>query len=191
VTASDDQRAPIAPETDQIAASVSAHVRELMAQAEQSARQVRDEVEARTARQAAETRVAAETDAERIRHAAETQAAQYLADARLRVEEYARARQQRIDDLTGELLERATVLQRRLDEAIDVRARLDETLDALSATRDLIGTEAERPIDPAPPLEPSAADQRVRAAAGELPERLAAHTNRPGVTEATPPEDSA
>jgi hypothetical protein len=176
-----------APQADDIAASMTARVQSIMAEAERSARQVQEEVEARTARQAAETRIAAETDAARIRSAAESQAAQYLADARARVEEYAVARQRRIDELTNDLLERGALLQRRLDEAIDVRARLDETLAALTQASADARAEATRPADPLPDL-PSPSAGR----AGEpLPERLQGHAAAPPRGTDAPPEGSA
>lgn len=179
-----------APRSEEIAASITERVNEIMSQAEQAGRQVQEEVEARTARQAAETRLAADADADRIRRAAETQAAKYLTDARARVEEYAAARQQRIDDLTTELLERAQLLQRRLDEAIDVRARLDETLDALTAARALTGAEGARKPDPLPPIEADdPTGQQVRNVAQELPEPLRQRSVAPpsGPTAVPPP----
>lgn len=169
-----------APRSEEIAASITSRVNEIMAQAEQAGRQVQEEVEARTARQAAETRLAAEEDADRIRRAAETQAAKYLTDARARVEEYASARQQRIDDLSAELVERAQLVERHLEE----------TLDALTAARALVGAEGTRKPDPLPPLHPDdPTGQQVRNVAQELPEPLRQRSVAPpsGPTAVPPP----
>lgn len=169
-----------APRSDEIAASITERVNEIMSQAEQAGRQVQEEVEARTARQAAETRLAAEADADRIRRAAETQAAKYLTDARARVEEYAAARQQRIDDLTSALVERAALVQRHLEE----------TLDALTAARALTGAEGARKPDPLPSIEADdPTGQQVRNVAQELPEPLRQRSVAPpsGPTAVPPP----
>ncbi|WP_205696567.1 hypothetical protein [Conexibacter sp. SYSU D00693] len=156
------EQEPFAP--DALTASVTARVREVMAEAEAAAERLRREVEEATVRRAAEVRTAAEEEAERIRRTAEQQAEAYLAEARRRADAHVAQRVERLADLTDGLLARAEALSVQLDAAGEARRAVEELVVAVrDAARAALEDTGAPPDAPAPMVRPVRRGERPRA----------------------------
>lgn len=128
-------------------ASIEALVRDIVATARRAADDVRREVEGEAARRAARVRLEAEEAAERTVREAEAQAEALVGEAHARVTAFAAQRTARIAALTDGLIARAEALEGSLDQAVGLRAALDDLVAALALAARAATAEARRPGD--------------------------------------------
>ncbi len=138
---------------DDLAASIEARVRALLAAAEGVAREVH--------------------------RRAEEEAAAHLTARRAEIDDFARAQLDRIAELGDRLLAHAEALDEQAERATALPGAIDEVVDALAAAAEAIAAEARaslpprgrrEPLRPAGAPDPSA-PQQVREAAALLPPR--------------------
>lgn len=130
------------PEHEPLAAAVASQIEAVVAAAEQAANEFRRQVETSAHDHATRTREAAEADARRIRQEAATWAAEYLADSKRIIDEFTAERLTRISSLTDELIQGAESMQRRFNEAQNVRRQVYDLISALGAVAEAIAVEA-------------------------------------------------
>jgi delta 1-pyrroline-5-carboxylate dehydrogenase len=125
---------PDRPAADEISATVSAQVREIVAAAERAAAQLEQEVETEATRRASEILLGAEEDAQA-----------YLAESRRRVDAFAQSRVARIQELCDDLIVRAEAISTRLTEAEELQGSLRDLVSALNNAARATTAEASRP----------------------------------------------
>jgi hypothetical protein len=133
------------PDPSASSASIEDLVRDIVATARRAADDVRREVEGEAARRAARVRLEAEDAAERTLREAEAQAEALIGEAHARVTAFAAQRTARIAALTDGLIARAEALEGRLDQAVGLRAALDDLVAALALAARAATAEARRP----------------------------------------------
>ena len=114
---------------DELAASLTARVHDVLASAE---------------RAASRTRENAEADAERLLERAEREAQQYLDGAIRRVDAFAAGRARRISEVADQLLVHAQALADRAERAGRLERGIDAVVDALAAAAEAVAAEAQR-----------------------------------------------
>jgi hypothetical protein len=156
---------PRIPSAEELAASVSARMREVLDAACRSADEIRVAADRSSELRAREIREAAERDAERLVRRAEQEAREYLEEACRRVEAFAAGRARRIGQAADRLLTHAEMLAdraERAERATRLRRAIDDVVAALSAAAEAIAAEAGRPPISLPgPREPSAEVTRL------------------------------
>jgi hypothetical protein len=151
------------PGHEPLAASVASQIEAVVAAAEKAANEFRRQVETSATEQAERTRQTAEADARRIRQEAASWAAEYLADSKRIIDEFTSDRIARISLLTDELIQGAESLQRRFNEAQNVRRQIYDLISSLGAVAEAIALEAQVEAPELPPV----ADSGDRASGGE------------------------
>ncbi|HEY6761292.1 MAG TPA: hypothetical protein VI318_17470 [Baekduia sp.] len=139
-----DDDAPPDPSADELAASLTSRVRDLLADAERSASHIRMDADAEAQERSLEIRYAAERDAERLLRRAEREAADYLEEARRRIDAFAAGRARRISAAADRLLAHAEALADRAQRAGRLHRGIEEVVDALAAAAEAVAAEASR-----------------------------------------------
>jgi hypothetical protein len=136
-----------------VSASIVPRIKAVLTAAEQTAAIVAEEAESEAGRRTAEILAAAETDANRIRHEAARRVEDYLTATRRRIDAFATARIERITELTEELLEAASSIQERLEQATHVQQQVHTMIEALGNLAEAVAAEVAQPSPtlPQPP----------------------------------------
>ena len=140
------------PEHEPLAAAVASQIEAVVAAAEQAANEFRRQVETSAKEHAEQTRQEAEADARRIRQEAATWAAEYLADSKRIIDEFTAERISKISTLTDDLIQGAESVQRRFNEAQNVRRQRYDLITALGAAAEAIAVESSLPAPQVPPV---------------------------------------
>jgi hypothetical protein len=148
--ADDDDPSRI-PSAEELAASLTRRVREVLDAAEQDAAAIRAQADEDAQERAAQVRFAAEQDAERLLRRAECAAADYLEDARRRVDAFAAGRARRIGAAADRLLAHAEALADRAGRVERLEHGIEEVLEALAVAAEAIAAEAARNAITLPP----------------------------------------
>jgi hypothetical protein len=154
------------PGQEPLAAAVASQIEAVVAAAEQAANEFRRQVETSASEQAERTRQTADADARRIRQEAASWAAEYLADSKRIIDEFTADRIARISSLTDELLQGAESLQRRFNEAQNVRRQIYDLISSLGALAEAIALEAQVGAPQLPPAAESGDEESGGESAG-------------------------
>jgi hypothetical protein len=132
------------PSAEELTASLSGRVRQVLQAAELAAAEVRARADAAAEERAHEIRHAAEQDADRLRRRAEREASDYLEDARRRVDAFADGRARRISAAVDLLLVHAEALAERTGRVARLQHGIEDVIDALTAAAAAVAAEAHR-----------------------------------------------